>query len=172
MWQGRAHLSQLPRLEGSNLGCDARGSWKKEAGGFSRHSAVISAQLSKEHSDLCVTSPNQYALLESDLSSSTRCITNGSQPKPNKTIFPTKPIYTKLVPWAKEHAQMHQWFCKRESCYWHHPGDQFDEKEYEDGQGLTRTTRCWRRKLKQDPALCTGEYSITWLWNGSMCGTG
>jgi hypothetical protein len=50
----------------------------------------------------------------------------------NKPIFPTKPIYAKQAPWAKEHARVHQCFCKRESCYWHHPGDQFDEKEYED----------------------------------------
>ena len=54
------------------------------------------------------------------------------QLKPNKTIFPTEPIYMKLAPWAKEHAQLHQCFCKRESCYWHYLGDQFDEKEYKD----------------------------------------
>ena len=90
------------------------------------------AWLSKGHSDLCVSSPNQYVLLESDLSSSTGCNMNESQLKPNKTISFAKPDYTKLAPWAREHAQMHKCFCKRECCYWHHPGDQFDEKEHED----------------------------------------
>ena len=93
---------------------------------------MSAARLSKGHSNLRVSSPNQYALLESEVSSSTRCNTNGSQPTPNKLVSFTKPDYTRLMPWAKEHAQIHQCFCKRESCYWHHPGDQFDEKEYEE----------------------------------------
>ena len=90
------------------------------------------AQLDKGHSNLRVSSSNQYALLESEVSSNTGCNTSGSQPASNKTILFTKPDYKKLAPWAKEHAQIHQCFCKRESCYWHHPGDQFDEKEYEE----------------------------------------
>ena len=92
---------------------------------------MSAAQLSKGHFNLHVSSPNQYALLESEVSNSTRCNMNGSQLVPNKTISFTKPDYSKLAPWAKEHAQMHQCFCKRDRCYWHHPGDQFDEKKYE-----------------------------------------
>jgi hypothetical protein len=91
---------------------------------------VIAAWLSKKRTDLRVTSPNQYALLESELSTSAFGCT---VPTPvNKPIFPTKPNYARLAPWAKEHAQLHECFCKRENCYWHHPGDQFNEKEYED----------------------------------------
>jgi hypothetical protein len=91
---------------------------------------VIAARLSKKRTDLCVTSPNQYALLESEISTSAFGCT---VPTPvNKSIFPTKPNYARLAPWAKEHAQLHECFCKRESCYWHHPGNQFNEKEYED----------------------------------------
>ena len=93
---------------------------------------MSAAWLDKGHSSLRVSSSNQYALLESEVSSSTGCNTNGSQPVSNKAISFTKPDYTRLAQWAKEHAQMHQCFCKRTSCYWHHPGDQFDEKEYEE----------------------------------------
>ena len=93
---------------------------------------MSAARLSNGHSNLRVSSPNQYALLESEVSSSIGCNTNGSQPAPNKTISFAKPDYKKLASWAKEHAQMHQCFCQRESCYWHHPGDQFDEREYEE----------------------------------------
>ena len=117
---------QLPRLEGPSIGSNTGRSGKSEEGGFSRNSAVIVAQLNKGHSDPHVSSPNQYALLESEISSNTSCNTNGSQLNFNKDIFPTKLNHAKLAPWAEEHAQIHQCFCKRESCY--HLGDQFDEK--------------------------------------------
>jgi hypothetical protein len=93
---------------------------------------VIAARLSKKWTDLRVTSPNQYALLESELSTSAFGCTVPTKPVVNKPIFPTKPNYARLAPWAKEQAQLHECFCKRENCYWHHPGNQFNEKEYED----------------------------------------
>ena len=125
---------QLPEEESSGKSHYAGRTGKPDGEGFSRSPTVSAAQLDKGHSNLHVSSPNQYAPLESEVSSSTECNTNGSQPVPNKTISFTKPDYSKLAPWAKEHTQMHQCFCKRDSCYWHHPGDQFDEKEYEEGK--------------------------------------
>ena len=123
---------QLPGPKGSGKSYYAGRRRKPDGEGFSRNSAVIAAQLSKGHSNLHIPSLNQYALLESEVSSSTRCNMNSSQLVPNKTILFTKPDYAKLAPWAKEHARMHQCYCKRNSCYWHHPGDQFNEREYED----------------------------------------
>ena len=132
MRKSRTYILQLPRTKGSSKGYYAGRIRKPDREGFSRSSTVSAARLSKGCSNLHVTSPNRYALLEPKVSSSIECNTNGSQPDPNKTISFAKPDYTRLAPWARKHAQMHQCFCKRESCYWHHPGDQFDEKEYED----------------------------------------
>ena len=119
-------------MKGSSKGHYAGRTGKPDGEGFSRGSTVSAAQLSKGHSNLRVTSPNQYALLKSEVSSSTGCNMNGSQLGPKINISFTKPDYKKLAPWAKAHTQMHQCFRKRESCYWHHPGNQFDEKEYEE----------------------------------------
>ena len=82
---------------------------------------------SKKVSDFIV-SPNRYAILSG--SSSTDHVT----PPISANIyrFPRKPDSSKLAPWAKEHAQMHWSFCRRDQCYWHHEGDMFDKKEYED----------------------------------------
>ncbi len=41
------------------------------------------------------------------------------------------PTYSLLAPWAKKHAGEHECFCRRHTCYWHHPGDMFDPREYE-----------------------------------------
>jgi hypothetical protein len=65
----------------------------------------------------------------------------------NKPIFPIKPNYARLAPWAKEHAQLYECFCKRKSCYWHHPGDQFNEKEYEDQEVKLRVNEDSSPKL-------------------------
>ena len=119
-------------MKGSSKSYYAARIGKPDGEGFSRSSIVSVARLSKGHSNLRLSSPNQYTLLKSEVSSSTGCNTNGSQPVSNKAISFTKPDYKKLAPWAREHAQMHQGSCKQESCYWHHPGDQFDEKEYEE----------------------------------------
>ena len=132
LWRSRTHLTQLSEQEGSDKDYYTGRTGKPDREGFSRSSTVSAAWLSKGHSNLRVSSPNQYALLELEVSSSTGCNMNSSQLVSNKTISFTKPNYARLAPWAKEHAQMHQCFCKRESCYWHHPGDQFDEKEYEE----------------------------------------
>ena len=122
----------MPEKESSGKSYYAGRTGKPAGEGFSRSPTVSAARLDKGHSKLRVSSPNQYALLGSEVSNSTRCNMNGSQPDANKTISFTKPGYKRLAPWAKEHAKLHQCFCKRESCYWHHSGDQFDEKEYEE----------------------------------------
>ena len=82
---------------------------------------------SKKGSD-SIVSPNRYAILSE--SSSTDHVTPPTSA--NIYMFPRKPDSSKLAPWAKEHAGMHWSFCKRDQCYWHHDGDMFDEKEYED----------------------------------------
>ena len=82
---------------------------------------------SKKRSD-SIVSPNQYAILSE--SSSTDHVTPPISA--NIYTFPRRPDSSKLAPWAKEHAKMHWSFCKREQCYWHHEGDMFNEKEYED----------------------------------------
>ena len=112
MWKGGTYILKLPGLKGSDMSYYTRRRRKPEEGVFSRDSAVITAWLSKGHSDLHVSSPNQYALLKSEVFSNTGCNTNGSQPNSNKTISFTKPDYTKLAPWAKKHAQMHHCFVR------------------------------------------------------------
>jgi hypothetical protein len=95
---------------------------------------MIVASLSKNQIDL-VTSPNRYSSLSSESSLSDSSESDHVLPtidSSNKKYFPKKPVYAKLAPWAKEHAKLHQCFCTRERCYWHHYGDMFDKKEYQD----------------------------------------
>ena len=122
LWRSRTYITELPNQEGLGKNYYTGRTGKPDGEGFSRGSTVSVARLNKGHSNLRVSSPNQYALLESEVSSSTGCNTNGSQPVSNKTISFTKSNYAKI----------HQCSCKRESCYWHHSGDQFKEKEYEE----------------------------------------
>ena len=103
---------KLPKKEHLGKSHYAGRTRKPDGEGFSRGSTVSVAWLSKGHSNLCVSSPNQYALLESEVSSSTGCNMNGSQSNPNETISSLKPDYTKLAPWVKKHTQMHQCFHK------------------------------------------------------------
>jgi hypothetical protein len=100
---------------------------------------MIAASLSKNQINL-VTSPNRYASLSDSSESSLTDSTDSKHVLPttdssNKKSFSKKPVYAKLAPWAKEHAKLHQCFCTREKCYWHHYGDMFDEKEYQDHKG-------------------------------------
>ena len=82
---------------------------------------------SKKGSDSIVL-PNRYAILSESLS--TDHVTPPTSA--NLYVFPQKPDMSRLAPWASKHAGMHWSFCKRDQCYWHHEGDMFDEKEYED----------------------------------------
>jgi hypothetical protein len=75
-----------------------------------------------------IVSPNQYAILSESLS--TDHVTPPTSA--NLYLFPRKPDMSRLAPWASKHAGMHWSFCKREHCYWHHEGDMFDKKKYED----------------------------------------
>ena len=82
---------------------------------------------SKKGSDSIVLL-NRYAILSELLS-----IDHVTPPtSANLYIFPRKPDTSRLAPWAREHTGMHWSFCKRDQCYWHHEGDMFNEKEYED----------------------------------------
>ena len=82
---------------------------------------------SKKGSD-SIVSLNRYAILSE--SSSTDHVTPPTSA--NLYVFPRKPDMSRLAPWASKHAGMYWSFCKRDQCYWHHEGDMFVEKEYED----------------------------------------